>query len=620
MARKVSTLAALAAASLLGVSVGGCGSSQTPTPPDYTKLTWSNPLPQGNALYAAWRAPAGDTFVVGLKGTILRGNGATWQVMNSGTTADLFGVWGSSVTDVYVVGGDVPAGAQGYDGVIFHYDGSKWTEVRRYPQSGAMQTVWGASATNVFVGAPGGIVYRFDGTTWTAATPGSIQYFEGIWGTSGTNVFAVTNGGEIFHYDGTTWTASATYDQRTWFEKVWGSSASDVYAVGWINDPGLGPEDHFPNVYHFDGTAWSPVDWDGQTSIFSGNSLFGVWGTSASDVYVVGDKGSIFHFDGSNWSEVGPFSGPVNRAVVGGSANDVLVVGDYGELLHWDGASWALQSSELIYNLYSLWGASSTSLFAGGAGVILHFDGTTWTRMTGDELQGYTFGSIWGASATDVYAVGYRFGTPDRGAVFHYDGTAWTAMMEDQVPSPKVVWGASATAVYAAGDDDLVLHYDGAAWTEILGTRRPGGRLYSMWGSSATDVFVAGANGDMLHHGTGSGFGHMNSGTNSHIEGIWGFSSQEVYAVDFDGNLLRYDGSYWQVQARWPGSMFFAIWGTSGSDLYVTTGDSRILHYDGSGFTDLNRRCANMLFSIWGASASDVFFAGEGGSVVRWRP
>jgi hypothetical protein len=195
--------------------------------------------------------------------------------------------------------------------------------------------------------------------------------------------------------------------------------------------------------------------------------------------------------------------------------------------------------------------------------------------MTGDELEGYTVGSVWGTSANDVYA---------------------------------------------AGDEDLIRHFDGRAWTELQGTRRPGHYLNAMWGSLGTDVFVAGANGDMFHHGTSPGFAHMNSGTNAHVWGIWGFSSQEVHAVDFDGNLLRYDGSYWSVEAREPGNAFFAIWGTSGKDLYVTTSDMRILHYDGSGFTDLNRRSANMLFSIWGASASDVFFAGEGGTGMRWRP
>jgi hypothetical protein len=147
---------------LLGASFAGRGNGGNPKPaPDYTKLTWSNPQPQGNTPYATWRAPSGDTFAVGLMGTILRGNGATWQLMSSGTTADLFDGWGSSATYVYAVGGDSPPGFPGYDGVVFHYDGSTWSEVRRYPQSGAMQTVWGASATDVFLAGEGGSVMRW---------------------------------------------------------------------------------------------------------------------------------------------------------------------------------------------------------------------------------------------------------------------------------------------------------------------------------------------------------------------------------------------------------------------------------------------------------------------------
>jgi hypothetical protein len=45
---------------------------------------------------------------------------AAWTSMESGTTATLYGVWGSTGTDVFAVG---------TVGSILHYDGSIWTEM-----------------------------------------------------------------------------------------------------------------------------------------------------------------------------------------------------------------------------------------------------------------------------------------------------------------------------------------------------------------------------------------------------------------------------------------------------------------------------------------------------------
>jgi hypothetical protein len=51
-------------------------------------------------------------FAVGWHGTILRYNGSTWSKMTSGSTKDLWGVWGSSETDLFAVG---------ESGTILHY-------------------------------------------------------------------------------------------------------------------------------------------------------------------------------------------------------------------------------------------------------------------------------------------------------------------------------------------------------------------------------------------------------------------------------------------------------------------------------------------------------------------
>jgi hypothetical protein len=76
---------------------------------------------------------------------------------------------------------------------------------------------------------------------------------------------------------------------------VWGSSANDVFIVcqGGI-------------ILHYDGAKWTNIPketyfkfpcflWE----LICGFSLYSVWGSSANDVFVVGEEGVTFHYDGT---------------------------------------------------------------------------------------------------------------------------------------------------------------------------------------------------------------------------------------------------------------------------------------------------------------------------------
>jgi hypothetical protein len=109
---------------------------------------------------------------------------------------------------------------------------------------------------------------------------------------------------------------------------VWGSSGSDVFVVGWPDDSGPWPV-YDPTILHYDGTSWSAMSWSGH--------LNGVWGSSGSDVFAVGTGGGILHYDGSDWKLMNIGTTHGLGGVWGSSGSDVFAVGDYGTILHYGG-------------------------------------------------------------------------------------------------------------------------------------------------------------------------------------------------------------------------------------------------------------------------------------------
>jgi hypothetical protein len=86
---------------------------------------------------------------VGVGGTILHYDGKAWSVVASGIQADLTGVWGSSSSDVFAVGG----------GIILHYNGKSWSSISSSISNG-LDSVWGSSGRDVFaVGDLGTILH-----------------------------------------------------------------------------------------------------------------------------------------------------------------------------------------------------------------------------------------------------------------------------------------------------------------------------------------------------------------------------------------------------------------------------------------------------------------------------
>jgi hypothetical protein len=257
-----------------------------------------------------WGASAADIFVAGSGfseqsgpyAAVYRYNGSGWTThpVTYGDSASCNGVWGTSASDVYAVGGD---DAGGY---VSHWNGTDWSASFPINATDALAdiqlvAVWGSSASDVFAVGGGilddsaGIILHYNGKQWSPVDTGQVSRLNSVWGTYASDVFAVGMGGMILHYDGTVWTPQ---ENGTGIH-LNANSGSDVFAAGYD------VETQAAAILHYDGTSWSSMA-GAMTA-----DLRGLWGSSGSDVFAVGDSGTILHYAVSASPEPEPAPTPV---------------------------------------------------------------------------------------------------------------------------------------------------------------------------------------------------------------------------------------------------------------------------------------------------------------------
>ena len=151
---------------------------------------------------------------------------------------------------------------------------------------------------------------------------------------------------------------------------VWGDAPSEIYAVG-----------NSGTIVKFNGESWS--DEESGTDM----DLYAIWGSSGTDVYAVGEQGTILFYDGESWTEVESGTNVDLNGVWGSSENDVYAVGGQGTIIHYDGESWSGMASGTVVDLYGIWGSSDTDIYVvGGEGTILHNDGAVDQKCVLENL------------------------------------------------------------------------------------------------------------------------------------------------------------------------------------------------------------------------------------------
>lgn len=270
-----------------------------------------------------------------------------------------------------------------------------------------LNKVWGGGSNDVWAAGNNGVLFHYDGRSWTQPPESSsfgTGYVGGIWGTSQRDVYFVGGSGKILHFDGKWERASGG---TVAFNSV-GGKQGDIWAVGekgaiyrhtsagWVAN---GP----------DGKPWMPTEVGAQ-------SLYDVGTTPDGAVWAVGANGTALRFDTTLSRWVKEDLGTTNHlAAIASTSGSAWIAGTRATLFRWSAGKWVRQALNTAYGglLRTVAIGDARTLWLGGIdGIVLRCDPT---RTPAECLQLTVpnkpiVNSIWIGGSGEAWIAGGRDG------------------------------------------------------------------------------------------------------------------------------------------------------------------------------------------------------------------
>ena len=390
--------------------------------------------PNAGAITGLW-APAHDDVWAGGGGGYLAHNATgdltdagAWEILDSGSSAPL--------TSVFALG------SHGF----WSSTNGLWESTSPVRlASTAIYGIHGLSESDVWAVGPGALLHRtapgsFPTQTWPGET--ASVWLQGVAMVPGGGAWAVGDQHAVLTRDGGTWSRlrnDGNVNSGTYHD-VWTAAGAPVIAVG--------------------GDPIRLAYWDAGAQVMSrinlgfSEELWGVWGSSANDIWAVGQSRRIVHFDGGGWSELpqNPMCGSTDFEEVSGTGpDDVWIVGTNGCVLHWTGSSFtdeSMTTPEVLIGVALL--PPDQVWVAANAGRIYRRTGAgAWTSEVTSAQRLHDLVAYGGA----LYAVG------DSALVLRRDpGGAWARMVVPAEASLQTITAAPGEGLLTAGQTGSILY------------------------------------------------------------------------------------------------------------------------------------------------------------------
>ncbi len=401
-------------------------------------------------LVNCWAVSEKNAWAVSNKGTLLHRDGKTktWSgdltpppnPTEPNDSVWINGIWGSLPTDVWAVG--VKTSPKLVTAIILHWDGTDgpegigWTSYPNPPNfQGGLNSIWGSSDKDIWAASDVGSVLHWDGQAWSWFSTKTRLSLRAIWGSAKSAGSSSPSGLQSSELrprsSGNPWQQlrnpnpdpGGSYDPR---EPP--------------SSPGPGPSPDPPR---------GPVD-----------------PCAAKDVWAVGSKGTIQHWNGSDWTSMSIKDQPQLNGIWGSGSEDIWVVGQGGIILHWDNVTWSQFASGIKEDLRAVWGSSAKDVWAVGGNkdpIILRWDGTKkdLPKQLGAQgcrkqkdpfLRNPYLSGIWGSDPEDVRAIDFS-----NGNIWHLVGQD-CKVERSGASQLNSIWGFGPQDVLVGGPSSIFRH------------------------------------------------------------------------------------------------------------------------------------------------------------------
>ncbi len=260
---------------------------------------------------------------------------------------------------------------------------------------------------------------------------------------------------------------------------VWIARENDVWAVG--------------EIYAGDPSAYNVARWDGQQWTLSRATLGAVravYGFSSTDVWV--GTSAPYHWNGTGWlgyNVSGIFDGYISK-IWGTSSSNLFIVGTNGSIAHFDGSNWQRMPSPTDVDLLDVWGSPDGSVvWACGwedfrPAVLLRYQGGQWLKvfedpnpfpLREDSLSG-ALGSGWAPTSNRIFLAS-NYGVYSCPENTRGEGR-WFPATSSRFPFR--IRGNNIADFFIAGSFSQVSHFNGKSWFHYDEVTSPDGRLRSV--------------------------------------------------------------------------------------------------------------------------------------------
>ena len=303
-----------------------------------------------------------------------------WVQLSIPGETNLTGCWVFGQNDIYIVGNS-----------LWHYNGMMFTIVPAFDQTynnitlnGGLNgsNIFAFSKTDLWMVSSGVLFHTVDGTHYSDSRPGG--QLNACWGTSSNDMFFVGGYGLIYHYDGTSFTKMNS-NTGTDLNAVWGTSDKNVWACG------RHQANNATVLVHYDGSNWSIDDLSNDNEVKQ-DGMEATWAidSSISHQYVAVSGAYVYRMtDNQPWrvDQSVPNQIPGDsthrvglQAIQGNNPNDLWVAGDWGWLGHWSGKTWGKYPTLFDYS-NKLYGGGQMSVNGNTICVVGFKSGNSWVAI-----------------------------------------------------------------------------------------------------------------------------------------------------------------------------------------------------------------------------------------------